>query len=135
VKPVADAIREFDPWVDPGECLCLPNYLNYSEGRVCKVTGRLVDQGGRPISDGTIIAWNEFWTSSHHTTSTADGRFELRSPFWLFHWMVSATCFSMDRGDCDPNAFRRGADGIPAFEIGDVTLERLPCIASSPQGR
>lgn len=127
-KPVVEAIRHFDPWLDPGECLCLPNYLNYSEGRMCKVSGRLVDMEGNPINEGTIIAWNEHWSASHHSTSGADGRFEVRSPFWLHHWMVSATRYSMDRGDCDPNGFRRAADGIPAYELGDIVLERLPFI-------
>jgi hypothetical protein len=127
-KPVVQAFQRFDPWADPGECLCLPNYLNYSEGRKCKITGRLVDRDGKPINEGTIIAWNEHWTSSYHTTSGSDGRFELRSTFWLYHWMVSATRYSMERGESDPNGFRRGTDSIPAYELGDIQLARLPFI-------
>ncbi|MEO8066810.1 MAG: cellulase family glycosylhydrolase [Flavobacteriales bacterium] len=128
LKPVAEAFRKFDPWADAGACICLPNYLNYSDGRKCKITGRLVDEDGQPINEGTILAWNEHWNASHHTTSGPDGRFELRSPFWLYHWMVSATRYSMDRGDSDPNGFLRGTDGIPTFEVGDITLERLPFV-------
>ena len=125
VKPVAEAFKDFDPWADVGECLCLPNYLNYSSGKVCKVTGRLVDGDGNPINEGVILAWNEHWNTSHHTTSERDGRFELHAPFWLYHWMASGTRYSMDRGDCNPNGFRRGADGIPAYELGDIVLARL----------
>lgn len=126
VKPVAEAFQRFDPWADAGACICLPNYLNYSEGRKCKITGRLVDHGGKPINEGVILAWNEYWSASHHTTSGPDGRFELYSPFWLYHWMVSGTRYSMDRGDSDPNGFLRTADGVPTFELGDITLDRLP---------
>jgi Cellulase (glycosyl hydrolase family 5) len=125
VKPVAEVFKKFDPWANPGECICLPNYLNYSDGRVSKVTGRLVDPDGKPIPEGTIIAWNEEWNASYHTTSEADGRFELRAPLFLYHWMASATRHNMERGDCPPPAFTRGVDGIPAFELGDVVLERL----------
>lgn len=124
-KPVADAIKEFDPWADPGPCVCPTNYRNYSDGRVSKVTGRLVDEHGAPINEGTIIAWNEVWNQSYHTTSGPDGRFELRAPVWLHHWMASATRYSMDRGDCDPNGMVRGADGVPCSELGVIRLERL----------
>lgn len=124
-KPVMKALTEFDPWADPGECICLPNYLNYSEGKVSKITGRLVDGHGDPINEGTIIGWNEHWTSSYHTTSGADGRFDLRGTFYFHHWMVSATRHGMERGDCDPVAFKRGPDGIPAYELGDIVVERL----------
>jgi len=125
VKPVAEAMKKFDPWADPGECVCLPNYLNYSNGQVSKITGRLIDTDGKPITEGTIIAWTEEWNASYHTTSRADGRFELRAPVFLYHWMASATRHDMERGDCPPPAFTRVADGIPAFELGDIVLERL----------
>ena len=125
IKPVAKAFQQFDPWTDAGECVCLPNSLNYSEGRVCKITGRLVDVRGQPINEGTVLGWNEHWTASYHTITGPDGRFELRGPEWLYHWMASATRYSMDRGDSDPNGCRRGADGIPAYELGDIVLERL----------
>lgn len=125
IKPVARAIGSFDPWADAGECLCLPNYLNYSDGRVSAITGRLVDERGAPINEGTIIAWNEVWNESYHTTSGPDGRFELRAPIWLHHWMASATRHGMDRGDCDPNGMVRDADGVPRFELGVIRLERV----------
>ncbi|QQR88160.1 MAG: cellulase family glycosylhydrolase [Flavobacteriales bacterium] len=124
-KPVAGALKGFDPWTGAGECLCLPNYLNYSDGRVSKVSGRLVDEHGVPINEGTVIAWNEVWNESYHTTSGSDGRFELRAPIWLHHWMASASRYSMDRGDCDPNAMVRSADGVPGYELGDIRLDRL----------
>ena len=124
-KPVMKALTSFDPWADPGECICLPNYLNYSNGKVSKITGRLIDEHGDPINEGTIIGWNEHWSSSYHTTSGPDGRFELRGSFFFHHWMVSATRHDMERGDCDPVAFKRGPDGIPAYELGDIVVERL----------
>ncbi len=124
-KPVMKTLTEFDPWADPGECICLPNYLNYSEGKVSKITGRLIDEHGDPINEGTIMAWNEHWTASYHTTSGPDGRFDLRGTFYFNHWMVSATRHGMERGDCEPVAFKRGPDGIPAYELGDIVVERL----------
>lgn len=124
-KPVMRALTDFDPWADPGPCICLPNYLNYSEGTASKITGTLVDENGAPIVEGTILAWNEFWSSSYHTTSGPDGRFELKGPFYFFHWMASATRHKMERGDVEPMAFRRGADSIPSFELDRIVLEQL----------
>ena len=124
-KPVMRVLTEFDPNADPGPCVCLPNYLNYSEGTVSAITGRLVDQNGEPINDGVVLGWNEHWSASYHTTSGPDGRFQLKGMFYFHHWMASATYHKMDRGDAFPIAMNRGADGIPAYELGDIVLDRL----------
>lgn len=130
VKPMAQVIGSFDPARDAGPCICPPNQANYSEGRVCKVVGRLLDDRRSPIVNGTIIAWNEGWSSSYHTTSDSTGRFELRAPEWVHHWMCSATGHGMRRGECDPNGSRTAAgDSIPSFSIGWIELERLPFMA------
>lgn len=124
-KPMAAMIQGFDPAADPGKCLLLPNYTNYSDGRVCRLVGRLVDDRGQPVEGGTVIAWNEGWGSSYHTVSGPDGRFDLRAPEWVFHWMVSATRHGMRRGECDPKGTRY-ADGMPTFQLGRIEIERLP---------
>ncbi|HRT53150.1 MAG TPA: hypothetical protein P5291_03655, partial [Flavobacteriales bacterium] len=64
-------------------------------------------------------------TRSYYTKSKADGSFELFGDFRFHHWMASATRCSMVRGDCDPNAFYTGADSIPAYYLGELTLEDL----------
>ncbi|MFZ1333312.1 MAG: cellulase family glycosylhydrolase [Flavobacteriales bacterium] len=124
-KPVMRVLAEFDPNADPGPCICLPNYPNYSEGTVSAISGRLVDEHGEPINEGVVIGWNEHWSGSYHTTSGPDGRFQLRGTFYFHHWMASATYHKMDRGDAFPISMNRGADGIPAYELGDIVLARL----------
>jgi Cellulase (glycosyl hydrolase family 5) len=134
-KPIAQVIRAFDPWVDPGPCLCLPNYRNFSNAKTHKVNGRLVDELGHPINEGVVLAWNEAWNESYHTISGPNGRFELRAPTWLYHWMASATRHSMDRGDCDPNGSLRDSSGVLGFELGDIRLTRLPFVEAPPSAR
>lgn len=127
VKPMARMIQEFDPNTDAGPCICPPNHGNYSDGRVSGLTGELRDDQGAPIVNGTIIAWNEGWSSSYHTTSDSAGRFALRAPEWVHHWMCSATGHGMRRGECDPNGARTlPGDSIPSFQLGRIELERLP---------
>lgn len=125
-KPVAEVFRSFDPTdTTTGDCVCLENYFNYSQGRVSRLTGRLVGPDGRPIAQGVVLGWNEHWTSSHHTITKTDGTFELLGTFYFHHWMASASEWSMVRGDCEPNAFIRADDGMPSFYLGDLVLERL----------
>jgi hypothetical protein len=39
--------------------------------------------------------------------------------------MVSATRYSMKRGDCAPNAFLTGADSIPDYYLGELVLQHV----------
>ncbi len=124
-KPVAEEFKNFDPQAARDECADLPNYYNYSGHNVSRITGRLVDGDGTPIAAGVVLGWNEFWSHSYHTISKADGTFELRGDFYFFHWMASASTWTMVRADCKPNAYLTGKDGIPTMFIGDLVLEKL----------
>jgi len=125
IKPVVKAFQEFDPKAKPGKCVMLPNYYNYSSLHGAKLTGRLVNSDRRPVEGGVILGWNEGWTRSYYTTSKADGSFELYGDFRFHHWMVSATRYSMVRGDCFPNEFLTGKDSIPSYYLGDLVLEKV----------
>ena len=125
VKSVVQAFQEFDPKADHGPCVQLPNYYNFSSLHTTKLTGRIVDQDRNPIAGGVVLGWDEGWKSAYYTKSKADGSFELYGDFYFHHWMVSATRYSMVRGDCQPNAFLTGADSVPAYYLGDMVLDRL----------
>lgn len=125
VKPVAQVFQGFDASVGPGAPEVLPNYFNYSQHRMTRLTGRLVDERGRSVEGGVVLAWNENYSHSYHTSTRADGSFELLGDMYFYHWIASANGHAMVRGDCSPGSFRRGSDGIPALFMGDLVVKRL----------
>ncbi len=125
VKPVAQAFSEFKAEAVAGTCEKPANYYNFSSLHGAKLTGKLLDQDRKPIEGGVILGWNEHWTRSYYTKSKADGSFELFGDFRFHHWMVSATRYSMERGDCMPGAFYSGADSVPVYYLGELTLEHM----------
>ena len=126
VKPVAQAFRSFNPDAEPGECLCLKNYFNYSDCHTARLTGRLVDDDGNPVRSGLIIAWNETWSRSYHTVTKDDGGFELDGGFYFHHWMASATDHSMVRGECAPSGYIADTRNVPTYYLGELIIDRLP---------
>ncbi|HEX5000922.1 MAG TPA: cellulase family glycosylhydrolase [Bacteroidia bacterium] len=124
VKPVAEVFQKYHPFPLKKNCDCLPNYYNYSENHDFRLTGKLTDNKGKPIEGGVILAWNKEWSHSYHTVTKKDGSFELLGNYPFYHWIASATLFSVVRGDCDPyNAFNR--DGIPTFDLGELKIKKL----------
>jgi hypothetical protein len=124
LKPVAGVFRTFDP-TGTYTCEDLPNYLNYSGHRTARLTGRLVDGRGGPIEGGVVLAWNEDFSHSYHTTSRADGTFTLDGDMYFYHWIASANGHEMVRGGCSPGSLRMDGDGVPALSLGDLSLKRL----------
>lgn len=122
VKPTVEVFRGFDPQAAMSACEELPNYLNYSQHRTARITGRLVDDAGRSIEGGVFLAWNEHFSHSYHTTTRADGRFELYGDMYFHHWIVSAVDHTMVRDECDPAAYLTGGDGIPTLFLGDLVI-------------
>lgn len=108
-----------------GQCLCLDNYYNYSNGRTFRLKGVLVDDDGNPIDGGVILAWNEWWTKSYHTVTKSDGSFELMGTFPFYHWMASSTLHSVIRNDVDPANAKLSDDNIPYIDLGKLELEAL----------
>lgn len=125
VKPLVEAFTSFNPNSDHGPCVKPANYYNFSSLHTTKLTGRIVDEDRKPIVGGVVLGWNENWSSSYYTKSKADGSFELYGDFHFHHWMVSATRYSMVRGDCRPNAFLTGTDSVPTYYLGDMVLDSL----------
>ncbi|MCB0780961.1 MAG: carboxypeptidase regulatory-like domain-containing protein, partial [Flavobacteriales bacterium] len=89
-KPAAEVFRDFDPGKVTMDCRELPNQFNYSGHDRSRITGRLVDEHGHPIEGGVVLAWNRFYSHSYHTTSRADGTFELLGDMDFHHWIASA---------------------------------------------
>lgn len=126
VKPVAEAFKEFQWGKAAGQCMHLPNYYNYSQHRVAKLTGRLVDGSGEPIEGGVVLAWNRHFSHSYHTTSRSDGTFELLGDMYFHHWIASAVGHEMVRDECPASGFRRDTAGVASFDLGDLHLAPLP---------
>lgn len=125
VKPVADEFKNFNLLVPEDSCRIYGDYYNYSTASGFRLTGSLFDKStNKPIEGGVIIAWNEWWGSSYHTVTKADGKFELLSSFPLYHWMASATEYSMVRDDISPDTSRY-IQGIPTIDIGNLKIKRL----------
>ncbi|MCO6499618.1 MAG: cellulase family glycosylhydrolase [Vicingus serpentipes] len=127
VKPVAQAFKEFDSSAKKGECLCLNNYYNYSESKVFRLKGKLVDNNNKPIQGGVILAWNEWWSHSYHTITKHDGSFELLGSYPFYHWMASATEYSMVRGDINPDT-AEVVTGIPEINLSELQIKPLDFI-------
>jgi hypothetical protein len=125
VKPVVQAFQKFNPNLPKEECLCASNYYNYSNGKECRLKGKLIDENGNPIEGGLVLAWNEWWSSSYHTVSKKDGTFELLGTFPFYHWMASATEYSRIRGELKPDTAKITFDTIPTMNIGNVGLNKL----------
>jgi len=123
VKPVTEAFSSFKR--EKGECLCLDNYYNYTEGDVFELNGRLVDEHGNPIEGGVILAWNEWWSSSYHTITKNDGTFKLKGTFPFFHWIASATRYSVVRGDIHPDQSQKSDNNTPVYDLGELMIEKL----------
>lgn len=126
-KPAADVFRGFDAMAVRATCEELPNYLNYSEHSFSRITGRLVDEHDRPIEGGVVIAWNREFTHSYHTTSRADGTFDLKGDMHFHHWMASALDHAMVRESLPPGGFRKDAKGVFHFHLGELRLRHLNC--------
>jgi hypothetical protein len=127
VKPVVEEFRKFNPYAKKYRCLCLSNYYNYSQYKDYRVIGVLSDENNKPIQGGVILAWNQYWSHSFHTVTKPDGSFELYGNFPFYHWMASATEYSMIRGDFTDTA-KIYPDKIPTLNLGKLELNKLPFI-------
>jgi len=125
VKPLAEVFKKFDPNASKDSCLFLPNYYNYSQHKDCRIIGVLTDENGKPIQGGVILAWNEYWSHSYHTVTKADGSFELLGNFPFYHWMASASSYSMIRADVLPDTAKKHTDEIPTMNLGNLKVEKL----------
>jgi hypothetical protein len=128
VKNAAKVFENFNPEKKKKDCICLPNYFNYSEADVFTIKGKLIDDDGLPIEGGVVLGWSKDWNSSYHTISKSDGSFELLSSFPIYHWMASASTYEMIRGDSDPSSSKLNMLGIPTINLGFLIIEPLSFI-------
>jgi hypothetical protein len=125
VKPLVEEFKNFSGTVPKGTPVYLNNYYNYSNGKACKIMGRLLDEDDKPIEGGVVLGWNQYWSHSYHTISKKDGSFELLGTFPFYHWMASATRYSMVRADVLPDSAKNGFSKIPTMNVGNLKLERV----------
>jgi hypothetical protein len=122
-KPVSTVFKNT---YQKNSCICLENYYNYSNHNSCRIIGKVVDEQNFPIEGAVILGWNENWSSSFHTITKKNGTFELLGSFSFYHWMISATEFSMVRGELNPDSCKIGEKNrIPTINIGSHKLSKI----------
>lgn len=125
-KPLSAVFKNVDLASLKDSCYCLSNYYNYTANNKFRITGKVVDENtDKPIEGAVILAWNQWWSHSYHTITKADGSFELYSNYPFYHWMASATYYSMVRGDILPDTARTKADNIPTINIGELSINKI----------
>jgi hypothetical protein len=125
VKPVTEAFKKFDPTAKKDSCICLSNYYNYSEGKACRIVGRLMDEETNlPIKGGVALGWDQYWVHSYHTITKEDGSFEILGVHAFYHWIATATLYSVVRNDFSPDS-AKGKDNIPTINIGTLKIKKL----------
>lgn len=126
VKPVADAFKNYKP-LEGEDAVCLPNYYNYSQhkNKTFRIVGRILNENGDPIEGGVVLAWNQWWSHSYHTITRSDGSFELLSDYPFYHWMASATEYTMVRGEVLPDTAQTLGNNLPTIHLGDLSIEKL----------
>ncbi len=70
--------------------VCPINYYNMLAYKNVAVTGKIVDEEGRPIDGAVVRGWNEDWSVGMNTYSDSAGRFRLVSNDVCTHFEVSA---------------------------------------------
>ncbi len=125
VKPVVNEFKSFRPEPVKDSCICLSNYYNYSQHKKFRLKGYLMDENNKPIEGGVILGWNQWWSSSFHTVSKQDGSFELLGSFPFYHWMASATRYSMVRAEILPDTAKVIQDKIPTVNLGRLKVQKL----------
>jgi len=126
IKPVADAFKKFKPSEKKDSCICLSNYYNYSEGKACRIVGKLVDEEtNQPIKGGVALGWDQHWVHSYHTVTKEDGSFEILGVHPFYHWIATTTLYSVVRDDISPDTAKAGKDNIPTMNIGTLKIKKI----------
>ena len=90
-KPAADALKNwycFDVCLD--DTFYPVNYFNMlAYSNIC-LTGKVVDEEGKPVEGAVIRGWNEDWSVGMNSYTDREGRFTLYSNDYNVHFEVSA---------------------------------------------
>mgnify|MGYP001171436317 CR=1 FL=1 len=121
VKPVAEAFAQRALFEQPGECDCRQDYYNWTGGSGYRLTGRLVNELGRGVPGGIVLAWTPDWMDSRNTVTREDGTFELVTDLPLGHWMASAPGRTRAAGEVDNLVADTAGRGL-VHRIGEVRL-------------
>jgi hypothetical protein len=124
VKPAGWTFKEPLPERSSLQCLQLPNYENYSDSHAFRLNGKVTDEQGRGINGAVVLAWNEFWSHSYHTVTKSDGSFELLGSYPFFHWIASATDYTMVRGDVFPER-AVVQNGMPTVDLKELRIRKF----------
>ncbi|MBN8701499.1 MAG: hypothetical protein J0M08_00390 [Bacteroidetes bacterium] len=124
VKPVAKEFLSLNTNATKDSCVCLQNYYDYSQNKAFKLKGVLLDKNNKPIEGGVVLAWNQWWDHSYHTITKPDGSFEITSHYPFYHWKASATEYTFQLGDIDPQTAKKDKDGIPTIDLGTLHVKK-----------
>ncbi|TXC85425.1 cellulase family glycosylhydrolase [Luteibaculum oceani] len=124
VKPTADVFRTFDPNIYKDSCILYPNYYNLTYESACTLTGKLIDQNGKPIEHGVVMAWSEWWDKLRHSQTKSDGSFAISADFNLHHWIITAPGFEYKRGGVDYSKIDTINNNL-TYDLGEIAIEHL----------
>jgi hypothetical protein len=126
-KPVAYIFKDLDPTKRTEECVCRSNYYNYDGQSQYAIKGKVVNKiTGKPVKDGPVVAWNQWYGASNLTFTKEDGSFVIYGNYQLYHYIVSATMMDYKRDDIDwEKAPLKTENGVPTFDAGVIKLTPL----------
>lgn len=105
------------------EDVSLPvNYYNMLAYSNIRLSGRVVDEKGRPVEGAVIRGWNDDWSVGMNTFSDHQGRFTLYSNDYNVHFEVSAP--GMTRKKFDKRNIRySNPKGVDTKNLPDMKRE------------
>lgn len=125
MKPTVDAFQNFELSKYPSDsCICLDNYYNLSNEHDFAIVGRLLEENGKPIENGVVMAWSQWWDNLRHSQTKADGSFEINASFDFHHWIITASEYEVTRADVDFTKLDT-INGEPTYNLGDIRLKKV----------
>ena len=97
------------------DCLPPANYRNMLAYQNLAITGRVVDDRGKPVEGAVVRGWNDDWSVGMNTYTDSTGRFRLVSNDRCTHFEVGAprhSTFKFDRRPAYPAGLR-----LPAADL------------------
>lgn len=114
LKPVAYAFAKLKD-LKKGTPKKSVNYYNNFGYHNAVITGRIVDEAGKPVEGAAVRGWNKWWRTGLNTCTDKEGVFNLYSNDECIHFAISAP--GMDTKRFNMNLEYRDKNG----EIADFT--------------
>ncbi len=121
-KPVYEVFGRFKYSGIKGNANQASNYYNFSAQRKYRYFGKLVNQDNQPLANGVVMAWTSGWLNSFITFTKDDGSFELFTEEAIHDVALSASVYTVMRGDIKPEDIKPNGDGTFSINAGTVGL-------------